>query len=159
MKFQQLINRLPKKVVDGLKSTMQDPKYHKEGDVYTHTQMVFNEVTKHDGSKDHLIAAIFHDLGKIDVTTQWVDKSGTVRISSINHENKSVEYFDKYHKLYSDLIEDVELVRMIIKNHMRTHLYVNGTLKNPNKRQAFETDKYFQDYLFFGECDDNGRIK
>lgn len=67
-----------------MKSTLQDPEFHAEGDVYTHTQMVCDELIKmstfwklETTQKVGLFsAALLHDVGKIRTTKQedgkWV---------------------------------------------------------------------------------------
>ncbi len=60
----------------GMKGTQQNPIYHGEGDVYTHTQMVCRELTRMsefqelpDRQKTELfLAAILHDVGKVKTT-------------------------------------------------------------------------------------------
>ncbi len=67
-----------------MKSTPQNPAYHGEGDVYTHTRMVCRELTAmtaYQALPDRqktalLLAALLHDLGKVKTTRQengkWV---------------------------------------------------------------------------------------
>ncbi|HEY5935978.1 MAG TPA: hypothetical protein VIU61_15120, partial [Kofleriaceae bacterium] len=55
-----------------LATTMQDPGFHAEGDVWTHTRMVVEEMAAHDGWRAldddgraiTFAAALMHDLGK-----------------------------------------------------------------------------------------------
>jgi hypothetical protein len=155
--FITLINRLPSEVVDALKATDQDSKYHAEGNVYIHTKMVFDEVVKSSSNADLMIAAIFHDLGKIDTHKKWVDKTGRARISHIGHEKVSLKYIDKYIHLYDDIVTDVELIKTVVGQHMRAHLYLDGSLKKPAKRAAFEDNMYFSKIIEFSKCDDKGR--
>ena len=59
-----------------MKTTMQDPVHHAEGDVYTHTRMVCREVISTaaylalpDVQKTELfLAALLHDIGKVKTT-------------------------------------------------------------------------------------------
>ena len=92
-KIKQLFTLLPKmdeKTVDferiketilspfyhGLISTMQNPLYHAEGNVYTHTEMVTQALVETDqfGKEEKsvrlclFLAALFHDVGKIKTT-------------------------------------------------------------------------------------------
>lgn len=61
--------------------TEQNPVFHAEGDVWTHTRMVCEELVKLDSfhvlSDDQqqavFLAALFHDIGKI-LTTRWEDE-------------------------------------------------------------------------------------
>ena len=157
MNFETLINRLPKQIVDSLKSTEQSPIWHAEGNVYIHTKMVFDEAVK-TGDPDILVASIFHDLGKIDTHKETLDKDGKVKISHIGHERISLKYIDKYFHLYEDISTNKEKVIELVKNHMKAHLYTSGKLKKPAKREAFEQNPYFEEILLFSECDERGRI-
>lgn len=67
-----------------MKSTPQNPEFHGEGDVYTHTKMVCEELVKNPAFYDCstriqtelLLAAVLHDIGKIRTTRledgKWV---------------------------------------------------------------------------------------
>ncbi len=60
--------------------TKQNPAFHAEGDVWTHTKMVCEELVKldsfrnltEDGQQAVFLAALLHDIGKIP-TTRWED--------------------------------------------------------------------------------------
>lgn len=64
--------------------TDQNPEFHAEGDVWTHTKMVCEELVKLDAfhtlSEDQqqavFLAALLHDIGKIP-TTRWEDDKWT----------------------------------------------------------------------------------
>lgn len=156
--FDDLMNRLPTIVVRNIKMTDQSPKWHKEGDVHIHTRMVF-DLCKKIGDIDLMVAAIFHDLGKIDTHVAKLDKNGELKISHIGHEIKSLDYIDKYFHLYDDLTTNKDKIKEIVKNHMKIHLYLNGQMKKPSKREKLENNPYFEDMIKFTECDENGRIK
>jgi len=157
LSYKTLMSRLPKDVIDRLKSTEQSPKFHKEGNVYIHTQMVFEEAKKLD-DPCLLVAAIFHDLGKIDTHVVTIDSNGIKKISHYKHEYASLKYIDEYFHLYSDICKDEQKIKEIVKNHMRAHLYLSEQMKRPFKRQQFEKSPYFKDIIAFTGCDDRGRI-
>ena len=77
-----------KPYVNPLINTMQEPKWHKEGNVYIHTKMVCEELIKLDEYKclnkeERLVcflACLFHDVGK-SVTT----KDNLGEITSFHH--------------------------------------------------------------------------
>ncbi len=60
----------------GMRATQQNPAYHGEGDVYTHTQMVCRELTRNPAfyelsarqQNELFLAAILHDIGKVKST-------------------------------------------------------------------------------------------
>ncbi len=69
---------LPELLVQRLKDTPQNPRYHAEGSVYNHTQLVLDQYFQY--AENHSLtqseklifywAAVLHDLGKIEVT-RW----------------------------------------------------------------------------------------
>lgn len=84
---------LPSTCINQMKRTMQNPCYHAEGDVYTHTLMVLENVLKLDESwglteREREIlywTALLHDIGK-PKTTKW--ENG--RYHSHGHETAGV---------------------------------------------------------------------
>jgi tRNA nucleotidyltransferase (CCA-adding enzyme) len=70
----------------------QEPEWHPEGDVWTHTLMVIDEAHKANGDLPRpqlitvMLGAVCHDLGK-PATTAFVDG----RIRSLDHEQAGVE--------------------------------------------------------------------
>lgn len=75
-----------------LVTTPQDPYYHAEGDVWTHTKMVIEELMKSEGyssanENDRFImfyAALLHDISKPDCTIE--EKNG--RVTSAGHSKR-----------------------------------------------------------------------
>ena len=80
----------------GLKSIRQNPLFHGEGDVYTHTQMVCRELLRNPAfrtlTEQHkselFLAAILHDIGKAKTTRQengnWVSPHHALTGSQIS---------------------------------------------------------------------------
>jgi tRNA nucleotidyltransferase (CCA-adding enzyme) len=70
----------------------QEPEWHPEGDVWTHTLMVIDKARELNGDLDRprlvtvMLGAVCHDLGK-PATTAFIDG----RIRSIDHEQAGVE--------------------------------------------------------------------
>ena len=72
MKYKEIEENCLSGLVDSLKETPQDKKYHGEGDVYTHTRLVYDSLdtiglTEHQESILR-VAALLHDIGKIRTT-------------------------------------------------------------------------------------------
>jgi len=167
--FEELINRLPDVLVSALKNSMQDPIWHPEGSVYTHTKMVFEYAQKNfPGNDDLLVCAIFHDLGKPETQTiKARDKSfkgdpltlpwKKQKISNLYHDVKAKNYIEKYFYLFNDVSVNKEKVLEICDNHLRAHIYLSGEMKKPFKRNKIETLRYFSELLQFEECDTNGK--
>ena len=153
-RFEELINRFPKDIVDGLKTTEQNPIWHPEGEVYNHILIVY-ELACETGDNDIIIAALFHDLGKID-TTKRITKDGKEKLVSYGDEIASLPYIDKYFHLFSDISTDIEKVKSITENHMKAHLYFNGEMNR--KGRTFENLTHFEDIMKFERCDSMGKI-
>ncbi len=70
----------------------QEPDWHPEGDVWTHTLMVIDEARELNGDLDRprlitlMLGAVCHDLGK-PATTEFIEG----RIRSLNHEEAGVQ--------------------------------------------------------------------
>lgn len=86
---------LPPEIIQQLKDTQQNPRYHAEGNVYNHTLMVLenaeeycvkNNVTSEE-EKILKWGALLHDLGKIEVTT-WQNGKWSAR----GHERAGVSW-------------------------------------------------------------------
>jgi len=150
-----LIERLPSNIVEALKKAEQSKKWHKEGCVYNHILEVVDRAML-TGDNDLVVAAIFHDLGKLDTETRTI-VNGEEAIHHFGHEFISLRYLREHYSLYEDLIIDYNKVEEIVLNHMRAHLYENGTLSKPKKRETFENLKYFNDIIAFSKCDDGGK--
>ena len=92
--FWSLAKQLP--MLEKLKSIPQDPEYHGEGDVFTHTSLVCNELIQTEewnkiADKERntlLFAAALHDIGKLTCT-----KRLDGRITSPNHAVKGSQQF------------------------------------------------------------------
>lgn len=102
----------------------QNPKYHPEGDVYTHTMMVLDQAAKLKSKSNYPIAlmlsAICHDLGKI-TTTKVIDS----KITSYGHENE-LYLTDMFLKNLTDNNDLIKSVKILVKNHMRPNSLVDS---------------------------------
>lgn len=154
-----LVKVVGEDIAEKMRATPQSPKWHKEGDVFQHTLLVMQAAQSMGPERPALmLAAIMHDLGKIDTTK--VQDDG--KITAHGHEKVSEFYFDIllsriYLAGYST--EDVDRAKAMAKEHMRTHMYISGEMSNPKKRAAFEAHPYFKDIIAFGMCDDAGSIR
>lgn len=150
-----LIERLPHGIVEALIKCEQSKNHHKEGSVFNHTILVVENAirTKNDNV---IIAAVFHDIGKLDATT-ITEVDGKVKVSSHGHEKESVKYL-KHLNRYPDFEFDEEAVHFLVRNHMRAHKYVSGEMSKKSKREELENSKYFKELLILQECDSEGRM-
>ncbi len=154
--FEELWNRLPEVIRVAMSKCEQNPAYHPEGNCDIHVRMVFEHSKKNYDDVDLLVAAIFHDLGKVDTFKIHPVKNTP---TAYGHETYAKRYIERYFHLYSDITTNEEKVVEICENHMKAHKYIDGSLSKKHKRKAFEDLKYFDDVIKFAHCDDGGKIK
>lgn len=98
---------------------LQQNKYH-VGDVWTHTMDVFEKVVQRPyfgfSDLELRLAALLHDIGK--TRTKTVDDKGNVHFYS--HENVSAQMADTILKNLKYPNVTIEIVKFLVKNHMRT---------------------------------------
>ena len=153
MDFNEAISRFPEFVTDFLKTTPQNPKWHPEGCVMNHVELVFELAKQLDPENvDLQIAALFHDMGK-PMTTKINPETGKIR--SPGHEALAKEYIEQYSHLFPEA-QDWEKIAFICKHHMKMHLFRE---MREFKRKDLIKHRYFHDLLKFAFCDDNGRGK
>ena len=141
--FEEMMSRFPDEIIDKLKKTEQNPKWHPEGVVWEHSKIVYNKLK----DSDLKIAALFHDLGKIQVTKK--NKSGDW--TAPGHDKYAVEYIDKYSNLFPEA-KNWDKIRTVSANHMNAHYYANGEMRKA-KAEAFEKTPYFDDIMTFEIAD------
>jgi predicted kinase len=125
--------------------------YHMEGDIWTHTMLVFNQARLATDSKIMKITALLHDLGK---PLAKFNKDGKVRFSG--HENISV-------LLSIGFLLDLFKINYISKSDLLNILYLinyHGILWQKSEKQIKE---YFDKHLFslikeFSTYDTNGNL-
>lgn len=158
-RFKELYNRFPKELRDKLEACKQHPKYHPEGNVDKHIELVFKYAEENfPEDKELLLAALFHDLGKPETYSERV-VNGELKISAYGHEFRAKNFILKYFDLFKDISTNQEKVEQICVNHMRATQYIKGTLKKPHKRKAFEELEHFDAIIKFAECDKAGKQK
>jgi len=112
-----------------LQGVQQDPGFHPEGDVWTHTlhcMDAFAETRTGNDREDLIVglAALCHDLGKVSTTT--IDENG--KIHAYGHEEAGEEPTRSFLARLTDdkdLIESV--VALVITHMIPTHLYKEAT--------------------------------
>lgn len=151
-----LYTRLPLELRKDLAESTQDPIWHPEIFVSAHILQVLQRAINYfPDDIDMQIAAVFHDLGKPETRTVEI-KNGVERIHNFGHEALADKFIDKYIHLYSDLNPNVDKIRAICKQHMCAHKYLDGTIKKPSKRKAFESQPFAQDIINFSKFCDHG---
>lgn len=120
--------------------TEQNPAFHNEGDVWTHTKMVCENLTKLDAfrvlSEDQqqavFLAALLHDIGKIP-TTRWEDDKWT----SPNHTLVGSKMARQF--LWQDVglcgTPEKQLLRETLCNLIRYHSFPPHAIDDPDGKR------------------------
>jgi hypothetical protein len=136
--------------IEKLKDIQQNPQWHIENDVYTHTMVVTNRLHNKYHNINLTLSGIFHDLGKFD-TTKWDDKKQSW--TAFGHEDFSIDYVEKHKDWIKKMGGNVEKIKYITANHMRIK-FIDEMRKK--KRRKFEAEKWFHLVVKFKECDKGG---
>jgi hypothetical protein len=148
MNFNTIKNNIPLTVTDyvsRLKTIPQSTTWHPEGDVLVHTKVVFNRALK---SRDIniILAAFFHDLGKVDTT----EPNGKGGFSAHGHELVSCDLV-KYSRLaIIGFKADPNIVYWLVRNHMRVK-YIDDMSKN--KKKELTDHQWFPLLSTLAACD------
>ena len=110
----------------------QEPSYHAEGDVWTHTLMVVDEMAKLRSGDERIdiirmLSALCHDFGKV-TTTKVIDG----KIRAFNHDKEGVEPTINFLKR---LTNDKKLIESV-SNFVLYHLRIGQLYKNRAKSAA-----------------------
>lgn len=152
-KFDDIINKFPsdlKNRILNLKNVDQRRDFHPEGDVLTHTKVVFDRLTDTTDDIDILLAAIFHDIGK-DSTSAINPKTG--KLSAIGHEKVSASLVNFHQDVIKDLGGDPQMVHDIVLNHMKIHQIDK---MRPFKQDKFRNMNFFDKLNKFSQADFGG---
>lgn len=112
----------------------QNPQFHAEGDVWTHTMMVLDEASKYrdqaENPKGFMLAALCHDYGKA-ICTEVVD--GIIR--SIGHETKGLPLVEAFLNRITTETKLINYVLNLCALHMKPNALagMNAGVKSTNK--------------------------
>lgn len=151
--FLDLLNKAPsdlRATMEKLKTVEQNPKWHPEGSVYIHSEVVTNRLHKKYNDISLTMAGFFHDIGKLD-TFDISPRTGLP--NAHGHERKSLDYIDTYADWIKEQGADQPLVLYIVKNHMRAKMLDE---MRPNKRKRFMLEPNYYMVEKFATCDTGG---
>ena len=129
--------------------TPQGTKHHPEGDVLVHTKIVFARARNRSANNvDMQLAALFHDLGKVDTTVPKEDGG----YSAHEHELVSTRLLTYARREVEELGGNYEKIKFIVRNHMRAKRL--DEMKRSKVAELEEQGEWFDDLMLFTECDD-----
>ena len=133
----------------------QDPKWHPEGDVWTHTMQVLDRAAElRDRVSDpyaFMLLALCHDLGKPATTTK--DENG--RIHSYGHETAGTVPAMKLLNKITNKRKVKKYVLDMIPLHMKPNIYVHDRSSEKVTDRLFETAPEPVDLIWFSGADKN----
>jgi len=130
----------------------QDPVFHPEGDVWTHTMEVIDRAAafrdRVSGPYRFMLLALTHDLGKI-VTTEVVKG----RIHAYEHETKGMPLVEAFMDRLTGEKDVKNYVFNMVPLHMRPNVaaYSKPALKSTNR--MFDAAEAPADLIWFAEAD------
>lgn len=148
LSFKYIYKNIPEELkisVDKMRYTEQSSKWHPEGNVYNHTKIVLNRAVT-TGNPDLIVAAFFHDIGKIDTT--FINKKGVW--AAHGHEFASLKYVEKYKNFIESLGANYNAVWNIVKEHMRIQKFND---MRPHKQKKLAENPYYNLICRFSEFD------
>lgn len=130
----------------------QDPLYHPEGDVWTHTMQVLDRGSKYlkdvSNSYGFMLTCLAHDLGKI-VTTTYVDG----RIHSYNHEIEGLVIINEFLHSFTDEKDVIKYVKNLSELHMRPSIMAKDKSSLKATNNMFDKCIAPKDLIYFSMCD------
>lgn len=138
-----------------LSSVQQNPLYHLEGDVFTHSLLSLDEVRR-DADVPLRFAVLLHDIGKA-TTTKEVVKHGKRGIVSYGHEVVGAHMIPRILGQSGLKFDHKTIIKIewLVRNHMV--MYQLRTMRMA-KQMAYATHKWFPELLELDRVDDLGRM-
>lgn len=143
--------------LNALQGVPQDPVYHAEGDVWIHTLMVVDVMTRlHSGDQKRdlylSLAALCHDLGKVNTT-----KMADGRIRAVGHEISGLALTESFIARLSDEHALLAKILPLVKHHLKPiQFYKQGAKSAAIRRLATEVN--IRDLVLLAEADFFGRV-
>ncbi len=127
--------------IAALRGTQQDPSWHPEGDVFTHTAHCCDALSAAKRWREApaerrrvlMFAILAHDFGKPS-TTQWADRRGEMRWVSPGHEGAGVPLAENFLVRIGALRDVIERVKPLVAHHL-IHHHNQGEITPNNVRR------------------------
>ena len=135
----------------------QNPKFHAEGDVWTHTMLVVNAAARYKDRVSFplgvMLSALVHDFGKA-VCTEEINGI----IHSYDHESKGLPFIINFLERLSYSADIIEYVLNMALLHMKPNKIAvnNSSIKSSN--HMFNESLAPLDLIFLGAADSLGQL-
>ncbi len=135
----------------------QNPQFHREGDVWTHTMMVLDQAAKYrdkaENSKGFMLAALCHDYGKA-VCTAFVDG----RIRSIGHETEGLPLIEAFLRRITSETKLINYVLNLCALHMKPNALAGMNAGVKSTYKMFDQAQDPTALVYMAMADNYGRI-
>ena len=136
----------------------QNPKFHPEGDVFTHTMLTLDEAAKLRDRAEvplgFMLSALFHDLGKCVATE--VQEDG--RITAYGHEVLGLEMVEKQLRRITNNEKLIAYVLNQTELHMRPNMLAGAKSKKKKTRMLFDLSICPNDLILLSRADASGKL-
>ena len=143
--------------VQALIGVPQNPKYHSEGDVWTHTMMVLDEAAKlRDRAANpywFMLSALTHDFGKAICTEE---KDGVLH--AYLHEIKGLPLVDTFLLRITNETKLIEYVLNLVEYHMKPNTVAGANSAKKVTTRMFDQSVDPEGLICIALADDRGRI-
>ena len=130
----------------------QNPKFHPEGDVWTHTMMVLDRAAHFrsyvSDSYAFMLLALTHDFGKI-TTTEFVNGA----IHAYGHELQGAEIAERFLDRVCHGSDIKKYIANMIPNHMRPNKIAEARSAVKKTNRMFDDAASPSDLIYFAICD------
>lgn len=136
---------------------LQNPQYHSEGDVWTHTMMVLDEAANlRDRAANpywFMLAALTHDFGKAVCTEK---RNGVLH--AYQHETKGLPLAEKFLRRITDENRLIEYVRNMVKYHMEPNTVADARSASKVTTRMYDRSVDPEGLICIALADNRGRI-
>ncbi len=130
----------------------QDPKYHPEGDVWTHSMQVLDRAAKYRVEAEYpyafLLLALVHDFGKICTT----EISGE-RIHAYGHEEEGLPLIEKFLGSFTSESRLKRYVLNMAALHMKPNMLAHSRARLRSTNRMFDAAAAPKDLIYFAIAD------
>ena len=130
----------------------QDPKFHPEGDVWTHTMEVLDRAAEYRNKTKNpyafMLLALTHDFGKV-VTTETVNG----RIHAYNHETEGLPVIETFLRRITNESEVISYVLNMVPLHMKPNVAAASKSAVKVTNRMFDRACEPEDLIYFAMSD------
>ena len=135
----------------------QNPAYHPEGDVFEHTMLVLDSAAalreQAQWPLGFMIAALTHDLGKLEATQIQPDG----RITAYGHEVQGMALCEGQLRRLTNNKKLIEYAVNMMWLHMRPNMLAKAKSKKKKTRQMFDMSVCPEDLILLSRADATGK--